>query len=198
VYVCVDVHSIPSSDELLDLQQTQQLFKSNLFKLQVPANFPHDWSSIHSWWSSQLIFCCIMCVHFWKIQIKELLAAVSYKPEQLSRVDNLLHVLKATLDTLPTSNVTISNGESVLGVPIRLVHDSTSDDKSSASTAAASKSKKKGTAAGAGGFSAEQLSCTITTPSRVDVVGSYLLRTVTKPLVNVDIAITIPKVICLA
>jgi U3 small nucleolar RNA-associated protein 22 len=30
-------------------------------------------------------------------------------------------------------------------------------------------------------------------PSRVDLIGSYLVRTVTKPLLNIDIAIEIPK-----
>jgi hypothetical protein len=154
-------YSVPSSDELLDLQQTQQLFKSNLFKL----------------------------------QIKELLSNVQYRPEQLSRVDDLLHLIKTTLDTLPASTEHAANGESVLGVPVRLLKESGADASDSKTAQPNSKAKGKAAKAeAAGGFDAERISCPISAPARVDVVGSYLLRTVTKPILNVDVAITIPKV----
>src|SRR5688572_13826510 len=100
--------SIPTSDELLDLTQTQQLFKSNLFKL----------------------------------QITELLSNVTLPPPKLLRVDDLLHAIKSTIDTLPLTTVVLKSGHSICGVPVRLGGHNNDDNASAQSSSSSSSSKK--------------------------------------------------------
>jgi len=123
---------VPTSDEIQELKQSQELFKSNLFKL----------------------------------QIQELLKELQVEPEQTRRLDQFLHHIRHTLQSLPeTATLTWPSGQSVLGVPLHREVEPGS-----------------------------KFSMAFQRPTEMYVVGSYLLHSMARPVLNVDLAVQIPKV----
>jgi U3 small nucleolar RNA-associated protein 22 len=118
---------LPSAEEMNELKETQELFKSNLFKL----------------------------------QIDELLKEVTVNYDKCESLETFLHSLKSTLDGLADVEVVAEAYQPVLGVPFPIFRDDT-------------------------------LQVTLSKPSRIDLVGSYLLRSNTRPRLNVDVAVELP------
>lgn len=127
-----DKFALPSTEELTNLKDTAELFKSNLFKL----------------------------------QIQELLSETVPATHKLNKLNTWLYDLKAILDSIPTQTVKIDSTLPI-GYTLRSGNHFSKESQ-------------------AGVF-------TYHPPSRIDLIGSYLLHTLTRPYTNVDIVLTIPK-----
>ena len=119
----------PTTEEILELTEGKDLFRSNLFRMQV----------------------------------SELLTEVKIKQKRTKPTQEQLHELKTTLESLPDQDITQKYIEK-LAPPL---HNPASDPK---------------------------LSFKFHAPSKLQVIGSFLLQTVCRPSNNVDLAIEIPKV----
>ena len=117
--------SAPTSEELANLAATQQLFKSNLLKL----------------------------------QINELLEAVSVDYNKVSKIETCLRTLKTIIDDMPSKKkIHLPAGSKSLGVSLH----------------------RQG-----------ELEMKFHRP-RVDLIGSYLLKTLVKPDLGIDVCVTMP------
>jgi U3 small nucleolar RNA-associated protein 22 len=124
------LYAVPTPDEMTNLKATQELFKSNLFKL----------------------------------QLDDLLSSVSV--DRAQKLEAFLHSIKSHLDSMPASKIALKPGAKVLSRKLKF-------------------------------FTERKLEMAFQPPSRVDLVGSYLLDAVCKPLLNVDMTVEIPRA-CLA
>ncbi|KAL6064808.1 Nucleolar protein 6 [Balamuthia mandrillaris] len=121
----------PSHDELTDLKETEQLYKSNLFRLQMA----------------------------------ELLAEVRVNREKTKVAEYLVHKLRKTLEALPRFEVTWSDAkelQSLKSIPIAAEE-------------------------------AQRIKFTFAPPKTFAVVGSYMLQTLARPNLNIDLAFELPQ-----
>jgi U3 small nucleolar RNA-associated protein 22 len=98
-----------------------------------------------------------------KLEVDELLGEVKVDYAKQKRIESALMELKGVFDRMPTREVTAEK-DLLPGLSLR-EHSSREQNPS----------------------------FTFTPPDRMDLVGSYLLRTVTKPNLNVDVAVQIPQ-----
>eukprot|EP00123_Amoebidium_parasiticum_P006098 comp17152_c0_seq1/m.15971 comp17152_c0_seq1/g.15971 ORF comp17152_c0_seq1/g.15971 comp17152_c0_seq1/m.15971 type:complete len:1225 (-) comp17152_c0_seq1:790-4464(-) len=120
----------PTSEEVHQLKETQQLFKSNLFRMQIDE------------------------------LVKEV--RVDYSKQKF--LEGSLHHLKEIFDGLKTAREVNMKADSVKGICIPLPP-----------------------------LAQQPIKFQFHTPVSVNLIGSYLIRTVTRPDFNVDVAVEIPK-----
>jgi U3 small nucleolar RNA-associated protein 22 len=98
-----------------------------------------------------------------KLEVEELLGEVKVDYGKQKRIESALMELKGVFDRMPTREVSAAK-DLLPGLSLK-EHSSREQNPS----------------------------FTFSPPERMDLVGSYLLRTVTKPNLNVDVAVQIPK-----
>ncbi len=156
-------YSLPTSDELSNLRETSELFKSNLFKL----------------------------------QIDELLKEVRVDLAHTKPLQQFLQRLKKTIDVIPEQQVRITVSHSIRKIYFQ-VNSSCFDMNMLSPFPVPVSFHQVNVPHGACvlGFALDHghASCAFTfrAPSRVDLVGSFLLRTAARPVLNVDVALEMP------
>ena len=121
----------PTSEEMNNLRESELLFKSNLFRLQV----------------------------------NELLNEVKVNRTKTTVIEKSLVQLKSSLDNLPSKLITQNEINSYVDIILQNVKTNNTD----------------------------KITFKFEKPTKIDVVGSFLLGTTCKPILNIDLAITMPS-----
>jgi len=155
----------PTHEELQRLKETEELFHSNIMRMEVRC---HARSPVQRRLRAQLP----RQTYEWVSQIAELMNEVSVDRTKLPRVDAALHRLKALVDRIEaTKPMDLPRARSYLaGRGVALPFDYVSDATS------------------------VQWKLQYLPPTAVHVVGSYLLQTTARPVLNVDVALEMPAV----
>jgi len=155
----------PTHEELQRLKETEELFHSNIMRMEVRC---HARSPVQRRPRAHLP----RQTYDWASQIAELMNEVSVDRTKLPRVDAALHRLKALVDGIEaTKPMDLPRARSYLaGRGVALPFDYVSDATS------------------------VQWKLQYLPPTAVHVVGSYLLQTTTRPVLNVDVALEMPAV----
>jgi len=150
----MEVSAVPNADELSDLKATQELFKSNIFKL----------------------------------QLDDLVQEVQIDKKKTTKLEAWLHGLKEILDGLPQDAKDVP-------MPTRVLKNSyemkffKGEVKQTENKVKGKKNAKTKQPVD----TASEFKMKFQRPSRVDIVGSYLLDTVCRPILNIDVSLEIPK-----
>lgn len=146
------MEAVPDAEELSDLKATQELFKSNIFKL----------------------------------QLDDLVQEVQIDKKKTTKLEAWLHGLKEVLDGLPLEFQEVPMPPQVLKNTYQMKFFK-GEVKHEEKKVKGSKKMKKSAE------SASEFKMKFQRPSRVDIVGSYLLDTTCRPILNIDVSIEIPK-----